>query len=269
MSGHLATLGLARKIISSQHATEMGLKIHESQKILRMGNSKTIVSPGIVHYPWAFSESPNKITNIVAHVLDGFGHDLLLGNPFLKATQTMTKYISRFVKGFFSTHPRWSLNLLGDTSHRLEGLLGDNVPMQGLPDIGSTRNMMNEDWAKSQGFSIHTGPENCGFVHFPDGTTAATTGRIHTTITLAGDDVMPITFEVLPNCYVLVVLGEDFVFENDIFSNYADSLHEVEGLDCSDDLLLMDYQQPWYAIVAEKAKLLLRPKLWKRRTRSK
>ncbi|KAE9374243.1 hypothetical protein N431DRAFT_455027 [Stipitochalara longipes BDJ] len=189
------------------------------------------------------------------------------GNPFLKATQTMTKHISRFVKGIFSTPFRWSFNLLGEPSHRLEGLLGDNVPMQALPDIGSTHNIINEEWAKTHGFSIQTGRENCGIVQFPDGTTAATTGRIYTTITLAGDDTIPIVFEVLPNCYVPVVLGEDFVFDNAIFSNYADSLHEVEGLDCSDDLLLMDYQQPWYATVADKAKLLLQPKLWKHRTR--
>lgn len=234
-----------------------------------MGNSKTVLSPGTVKYPWAFSENPSKVTSIVAHVLDGFSYDILLGNPFLKATQMMTKHISRFVKGVFSAHPRWSLNLLGDTSHRLDGLLGGSVPMRGLPDIGSTNNMMNEDWAEEHGFSIQAGPANCGIVHFPDGTTAATTGRIHTTITLAGGDAIPIVFEVLPNCYVPIILGEDFVFDNDIFSNYAGSLHEVEGLDCSDDLLLMDYQQPWYATVAEKAKLLLRPRLWKHKTTSK
>jgi hypothetical protein len=260
--------GAGQNIIAAHHAKELGLEIHKSPRRLRMGNSRTIVSPGIVKYPWAFSENPYKITNIVAHVLDGFSHDLLLGNPFLKATQTMTKHISRFVKGVFSTHHKWSLNLLGDTSHRLEGVLRGNVRMQGLPDIGSTHNMMNEDWAKAHGFSIQAGSANCGVVHFPDGTTAPTTGRIHTTITLAGGDAVPIVFNVLPDCYVPVILGEDFVFDNNIFSNYADSLHEVEGLDCCDDLLLMDYQQPWYATIAEKAKLLLRPKLWKHKTTS-
>jgi hypothetical protein len=140
--------------------------------------------------------------------------------------------------------------------------------MQGLPDTGSSRNMMNEHWAKTHGFRIQSGRENCGIVYFPDGNTAATTGRVHTIITLPGGDAIPIVFEVLPNCYVPVVLGEDFVFDNDIFSNYADSLHETEGLDCSDELLLMGYQQPWYATVAEKAKLLMRPKLWKHKTAS-
>ena len=260
--------GAGQNIISARHAEELGLEIHKSPRRLRMGNSKTVFSRGSVNYPWAFSENPDKITSIVAYVLDGFSYDLLLGNPFLKATQTMTKHITRFVKGVFSAHPKWVLNLLGEMSHRLEGVLGGSVRIQGLPDIGSSRNIMNEDWAKAYGVPIQSGPENCGRVHFPDGTTVATTGRVHTTITLAGGDAIPIVFEVLPNCYVPVVLGEDFVFDNDIFSNYADSLREVEGLDCSDELLLMDYQQPWYATVAEKAKLLMRPKLWKHKTGS-
>jgi gag-polyprotein putative aspartyl protease len=268
----LGDTGAGQNIISARHAEELGLEIHTSPRELRMGNSTTVLSHGTVNYPWAFSETPDKITSIVAHVLDGFGYDLLLGNPFLKATETMTKHIARFVKGVFSARHKWGLHLLGETSHRLEGLLGGSVPMQGLPDIGSSRNIMNEEWAKAHHFPIQSGRENCGVVHFPDGTTAATTGRVYTTITLSGGDAIPIVFEVLPDCCVPVILGEDFVFDNDIFSNYADSIHEVEGIDCSDDLLLIDYRQPWYAVLAEKAakkaKVLLQPKLWKHKNTS-
>lgn len=260
--------GAGQNIISAQHAEELGLHVHKNPRRLRMGNSNTAFSPGIVNYPWAFSENPNEVTNITAHVLDGLEYDLILGNPFLQATQTMTKHISRFVKGVFRAQPKWTLNLLGETSHRLEGLLRGSVPVQGLPDIGSSRNMMNEDWAKAHQFPIKSGRENCGVVHFPDGTTVPTTGQVYTTITLPGGDAIPIVFEVLPNCYVPVVLGEDFVFDNDIYSNYADSIHGLEWVDCSADLLLMDYQKPWYATVAEKAKLLLQPKRRKQMTTS-
>jgi hypothetical protein len=93
--------GAGQNIISARHAEELGLEIRKSPRRLRMGNSKTVFSRGSVNYPWAFSENPEKIMSIVAHILDGFSYDILLGNPFLKATQTMTEHITRFVKGSF------------------------------------------------------------------------------------------------------------------------------------------------------------------------
>jgi hypothetical protein len=255
--------GAAQNIISTRQAEIFGLQIHKSPTYLRMGNSKTVFSPGIVNFPWAFDDSPDKITDITARVLENFKYGVLLGNPFLKATQTLTKHIRRFVKGVFQIHPVMSFNLLGETSHRLDGLLDGNVRMQGLPDTGSSHNMINEAWSKAHGLPILSEPQHCGRVYFPDGSSTVTTGQVHTTITLQGGDAIPIVFEILPDCCVPIVLGADFVLDNNVFSDNADSACEVEGSDFSNGLFLnMHYEQkPWYAKIGEKAKLLLRKKL--------
>ena len=260
--------GAAQNIISARQAKRLQLKIFKSPRNLRMGNSKTVFSQGVVSFPWAFAESPNKIMNLTAHVLDGFKYDILLCRSFLDDTKTMTDHVSRFVKGIFRRQNMMSFNLLGETSHRLNGFLEGDIRIKGLPDIGSTHNIIDEAWARAHGLPIHSGPQDCGKVYFPDGSSNSTTGRVHTTITLPDGDAISIAFEVLPNCYVPVVLGADFVFDNNIFSVYVDAIHEVEGLDCGNELLPMDYEKPpWYTKVGEKTKVLLRPKLWKHKKR--
>jgi hypothetical protein len=262
--------GAAQNIISARQAKKLRLKVVKSPRNLRMGNSKTVFSRGVVTFPWAFAESPDKITNVTAHVLDNFKYDILLCRSFLEDTKTMTDHVSRFVKGIFRRQPMMSFNLLGETSHRLNGFLEGDIRIEGFPDTGSTHNIINEAWAKAHRLPIQSGPQNCGRVYLPDGSSNSTTGRVHTAITLPGGDAIPIVFEVLPDCYVPIVLGADFVFDNKIFSDYVDAIHEVEGVDCGNELLPMDYEQPpWYAKVGEKAKVLLQPKLRKHKKKSR
>lgn len=252
--------GAGQNIMSTRQAKEMGLKIKHSPALLRMGNSNQILSPGFVRFQWSFPDEPLNVTTIIARVLDNFMYDCLLGNPFLQSTKLMTKHLHRFVKGAFPSRNLWRLNLLGETSQRVHGSLGNNVPMEALPDIGSSRNIMDEAWAQSMGFTIRTGPKHCGLILFPDNTTRATIGQVHTTITLSGGEVQPIVFEILPNCYVPVVLGEDFVFDNNLFMNHADAIFEVEGIDSTHDLLPMYYHSSSLAKIRKGAKLFLRPK---------
>ncbi|KAL5322872.1 hypothetical protein ACEPPN_010851 [Leptodophora sp. 'Broadleaf-Isolate-01'] len=253
--------GAGQNVIAARHAKQMGLKMKHRPTLLRMGNSNQVLSPGVVRYPWAFSDDPLIVTTIIAHVLDDFKYDCLLGNPFLRFSQLMTKHIHRFVKGVFPSSNIWSLNLLGETSHRVQGVLGNNVVMEALPDIGSSRNVMDAVWAKSSGFAIRSSPEHCGVIIFPDNSIRATIGQVHTTVTLPDGEVTPIIFEVLPDCYVPVVLGEDFVFDNNLFMNHAEAIYEAEGIDCSQDLLCMDYQQQsFFAKIGSRAQVLLRPK---------
>ena len=235
--------GAGQNIISSRRAKEMGLKTRHQPTLLRMGNSKQILSPGTVRFPWTFPDDPLNVINLTAYVLDNFKYDYLLGNPFLRFTQLMTKHLDRFVKGVFPSHNLWSLNLLGENSQRVYGYLGSNVPMEALADIGSSRNVMDAKWAESNRFTIRTAPKNRGLIVFPDNSTRATIGQVHTTITLPGGRTIPIVFEVLPDCYVDVVLGEDFVFDNNVFANHADAMYEAEGVDSTFDLLPMDYKE--------------------------
>lgn len=255
--------GAGQNILSAQYAQEMDLKIDPQPQLLRMANSQQVATLGTVTFPWTFEDDPNNVIHVVAHVLQNFKYDCLLGNPFIRSTALMTKHLHRFVKGAFQPRDSWSMNLLGESSQRVQGMLGDDVCMEGLPDIGSARNVMDEAWAISKGFSILSHPDNCGVIEFPDNSTRKTVGQVHTTITLPGGESIPIVFEVLPDCYVPVVLGVDFVFDNDLFIEHADAIHEAVGFDCTYDLMGMDYykiEKATGASLGDRIKILLWPR---------
>ena len=173
-SGHLATLAQPKILSQPERPRNFGSKSSKSKKS-SLGNPKTVFSPGVVSFPWAFAESPNKIVNVTAHVLDDFKYDILLCRSFLEDTKTMTDHVSRFVKCIFRRQPMMSFNLLGETSHRLDGSLEGDIRIEGLPDLGSTHNIINEAWARAHGLPIHSGSQNCGKVYFPDGSSNLTT----------------------------------------------------------------------------------------------
>lgn len=112
-------------------------------------------------------------------------------------------------------------------------------------DIGSVRNVMNAEWAMARAgdsdFEILSGPENCGWMVFPDGTEEATIGQARTTMTLPDGEIVPVVFELLPNCYMNVVLGQEFVFSNHVYSRYADAMVQINNANSGDELIPMGY----------------------------
>jgi hypothetical protein len=239
--------GAGQNMISDRRREELGLTMSSNPTSFPMGNSKRIFSPGTVEVPIAFEDDPMNIITIVAHVVYSFAYDLVLGNPFLKATKCLTNYIHRFVPCLFSLRSGWSMNLLGETTTRFYAHLGKGVAVLALPDIGSVRNVMNADWAieraKAGGFKILSRPENRGWIVLPDGTEEATVGQAQTYMTLPDGKVVSMVFELLPNCYMPVVLGQDFVFDQQIHKKYSGCLYEFSDHDSGDELMPMGYRK--------------------------
>jgi hypothetical protein len=102
-----------------------------------------------------------------------------------------------------------------------------------------------------EGFKILTEPRNCGWIVFPGGTEEATVGQAQTNITLPDGNVVPIVFELLSNCHVPVVLGQDFIFDHDIYTRYARALLEFEDIHSGDELMPMGFR--WNRSDAEKS----------------
>ena len=239
--------GAGQNMISDHRREELGLEMSSNPTSFPMGNSKRIFSPGTVKVPIAFEDDPTNIMTIVAHVVRTFAYDLVLGNPFLKATKCLKNYIHRFVPCLFSLKSGWSMNLLGETTTRFRGQLGKGIEVLALPDIGSVRNVMNADWAMERattgGIKILSRPENRGWIVLPDGTEEATVGQARTTMTLPDGKVVLMVFELLPNCYAPVVLGQDFVFDQHIYTKYSGSLRELSDYDSGDEFMPMGYRQ--------------------------
>jgi len=95
--------GAGQNMISERRRQELGLEICPRPTYFPMGNSQRIFSPGTVEVPLAFEDDPKNVMTIIAHVVQTFAYDLLLGNPFLQATKCLTRFKHRFVSRFFGT----------------------------------------------------------------------------------------------------------------------------------------------------------------------
>lgn len=62
-------------------------------------------------------------------------------------------------------------------------------------------------------------------------------------MTLSDGKVVPIVFELLPNCHIPVVLGQDFIFDHDIYTRYSKSILELNDLDNGDELMPMHFRR--------------------------
>ncbi|KAG8529613.1 uncharacterized protein KY384_006250 [Bacidia gigantensis] len=237
----VADTGAEENIMSASFAGKMGLVLAGRGKTFKQGNSTLIESMGVntIHFieqkydihadeftagtvsvQWSFANEASKKLKIMCHVLPECPYDLLLGRKFLTATETLSKFRKRLTSCLFRASGVSSINLVGDNSMYLDGLLGDDIAASGIADTGAERNVIDYDYATSRGLAIDDDAEACGYLQFADGTTQPTLGQVKTTWTLQNGVAVPLTLEVLRNCCATLILGEDFLFDNNVFDSY-------------------------------------------------
>jgi hypothetical protein len=207
----------------------MGEQVASDPLWIATGNGRKMFSIGTVEFPVAFPDSPDQVITVIARVVKKFSFDILLGNPFLEATQTMQKHIHRFSRCLFPMRNRWSFFRIGKTAQRFHATMGNNIPFAALADTGSRRNVMSADWAFKHGFEIMSETDNLGWIKFPVGPDEPTIGQVHTLVSLPNGKLVPTVFDVLPTCRLPVVLGVDFVLDNNIYVKYADSFSDLQS----------------------------------------
>lgn len=105
---------------------------------------------------------------------------------------------------------------------------------------------MSLQFAVSNGFELKTGPKQCGYLQFADGSYDKTVGQVETFWTFTSWEMIPVIFEILEYCCSEVVIGADMLIEQLVFQKYADSLSSIIALDdnCA-GLPPFDYVRPW------------------------
>lgn len=100
---------------------------------------------------------------------------------------------------------------------------------------------MRDSFALQHDLEISRGPQNRGYLQFADGTSQETVGRVHTYWTFKTGEKIPVTFEVLENCCHDLILGEDVLWNHDVFRVHAASIHSISNLSELDRLAPFGY----------------------------
>lgn len=265
----MADTGSRENIISESYAENLGLTVEGSPSSFTIGNAQKIQSigeyllfaihrkssrvltlfrpAGTVSLLWAFAENPKETFSILCHVLPRCTYSLILGNRFLKATETMSRFGHRLTKCLFSVVNNVSgFSFLGESCQRLEGTIADRYQIFAIPDTGSERNVMSLQYAIDNGLEIKLEPKNRGYLQFADGTYEKTVGQVETFWTFESGERIPITFEILRYCCSDVIIGEDILTEHNVFQAHAASISsDMAFEDDSFELAPFDFVNSW------------------------
>lgn len=242
----IADTGSQKNVISASYAAKLGLRIENLPSSFTLGNSRRLNSIGTVSLRWSFAETPEEAVSIICHVLPRCIYDLILGNGFLTATETMSRFRHRLTLCLFpvaSQHATFAF--LGETCQRLEGVLAGKYNVLAVPDSGAERNVMDLQYAIDHGFKIKEETENRNWLQFADGSYEETIGQVDSYWEFATGTQIPVTFEILENCCSDVVIGEEVLTRHNVFDSHASSLISWEASPDSYELAPFDFISRW------------------------
>ncbi|KAL4948177.1 hypothetical protein BDW69DRAFT_189509 [Aspergillus filifer] len=186
---------------------------------------KKIQSPGMVHVPWRFADERGT-HSVPCWVLPKSTQQLILGNPFLSVTKTLTEFSSRIKHELVTLPRKLRLQLLGEKSQRLWGYL-ERTGTVALPDTGSDVMFISKSYADKFGLTIDEAHEHLLEVEFADGGTGWTREVVRDAEWTVGNKATHTDFYVLDNLCVDVILSNDYLFENNIFADCEQCLFDA------------------------------------------
>ena len=226
--------GSQYNMMSAKYADYYNLKIDGLHQSFTLANSTLVTSEGCVEVDWMFEGEHSKVYRLKFHVIKDLCMHLLIGNDTLRETETLSRHFDRVRRMLLSrvvfTSPIIFLKPPGSSCQLLlHGVLSKRIAVQALPDTGAAKNIMDADWARSNGFRVQSGKGERAFLQFADKSVQRTLGTVKTQWTFQYGSTQTITFHVLHNCAGNVILGEEFLYKYKVFSEHSESIVYAES----------------------------------------
>ena len=94
-------------------------------------------------------------------------------------------------------------------------------------------------------------PENRSILEFVDGSRQETVGQVETSWTFDSGQCINLIFEVLQDCIHDIILGEEVLWEHDVFETYATSVQTLPSETESFDLAPFSFVPKWVQKIRE------------------
>ncbi|RSL53611.1 hypothetical protein CEP51_014861 [Fusarium floridanum] len=232
--------GASCNIVSYSYAKQLGferLKLDSLDEQLRMANGKLLRTIGRLRATWQFSTDPESSWDIIFLVLEDFIYDLVLGNEFLRVSETMAqnkKRLSRIPRPLRALSVLF-VNNLGPVNQRLLGTMNGEL-VEALPDSGSEPNLVSLEWAIRQGWRDKIDGADVRLLQFADGAVERTMGSLAVTWKFQTplsdgslEEGITVLFHLLYGCVYDAILGEDVLTATDAFSKHRESFINVDA----------------------------------------
>ena len=100
-------------------------------------------------------------------------------------------------------------------------------------------------FAEKHGFNIKRSAKNRRILEFADGSRQCAVGQVETSWTFDSGQRIPLIFEVLEGCLHDVILGDEVLWEHDVFETYAASIQTLPSDTDSFDLAPFSFVPKW------------------------
>ena len=176
----LGDYGARGNFVEEEYAIRLGLPINRSVvRKVTVGSGKEVKTVGTITAPFHFNEE-HGVHDLKFHLLPSCIHDVILGKPFLKLTETFSiisnfcrRMKERVVRGISQFH---FLYYLGTSSPMFEG----SKLQTALDNSGAKVLVMDEAYARSIDIlPIHIRREHRTMLKFADNSIAYTSGMAY------------------------------------------------------------------------------------------
>lgn len=233
--------GAAANFLNIRYARRHGFNAgNHTGESVKIGNGSLVEVLGTMILPFSFAEE-SKVHQVEFKVLTNCIHDVVLGSPFLKLTQTLIRFkerIQRRVRKVF-THNR--ICSLGSHQY-VDGQL-NGFDVSAVPDTGADVSVMSASFAKRRGFHVDTSERNRTVLEFADRSSATTVGvvkdmewKYDSSFADRGDRL---DVYVLKGLAEDLILSYDFLSATDAFLKYEDDFWTNEGEGEDEDELVI------------------------------
>jgi hypothetical protein len=217
----------AHDIMSHDYAKRNHFKIDSSTAgKLRTAAGALVKTLGTVTRPVRFANESETYTRKF-HVLPKCVHNIILGSPFLRMTQTftdITKFRQRVVKklrGLSSSH---RVCFTASSQEVLAGWANGQSVLT-LPDTGSDICLMSLKYAQERGYHVDTDPRHRELLRLVDGSEAETFGRVEGfewKFDSSDTQVHSPEIYVLENLQTDLLLSYGFLDDSEAFSTHQE-----------------------------------------------
>ncbi|ETN38498.1 uncharacterized protein HMPREF1541_06533 [Cyphellophora europaea CBS 101466] len=189
----------------------------------------------------AFAASPRETYRCEFAVVRQCATDMVIGEPFLKLTETLTKFRARLKKVVAPLKQAVRLMRM-DPDHRKLDCLIDSERSLITTDTGSDVDLISSEYAERRGWKVTPLPAEEGYVVLADESIEKLDGYVDIPIIVGGAHIQ-VRFFVLDGLTCDALLGCGTLDALDVFRKHNASLVVVEGLSDLAQFQLIEWRQ--------------------------
>ena len=211
---------LGEELLPSQHAN----------KDFVLANGKSFRSIGQVKVDCSFAQDEIQIKyKVQFNVFERLAAPVIIGREFLDHTQTFTVYTDRLKVKSDREDNVLRVMHISRPSRRLQCTVNGNA-VYANPDTGADMNLVSPFFAENVGYGQWRRMRENRKVEFADGSTDSITSSFLADFSIPGYDTSvqaPTRFYVLGGLTSEVLVGEELLFNLDVFRRHSNSLIDV------------------------------------------